>query len=80
VASDVNEAALKQIAKDVEGFSGRQISKMMASVQGAVYGSASAEVGLYKWNAVVTHSLKRPISTLETPDYISPRLISTPMK
>jgi hypothetical protein len=34
----IDEKVIKKIAKDINGFSGREIAKLMASVQGAVYG------------------------------------------
>lgn len=37
----VNEQLLRSAAERMEGFSGREIAKFMASVQAAVYGSAS---------------------------------------
>lgn len=40
VDSGVNDALLASAAKRMEGFSGREIAKFMASVQAAVYGSA----------------------------------------
>ena len=45
--------ALRKVAKDIEGFSGREIAKMMASVQGAVYGSAAPELTLSMLQSVV---------------------------
>lgn len=36
----VNKQLLEQAAAKMEGFSGREIAKFMASVQAAVYGSA----------------------------------------
>lgn len=38
----VNEGMLASAAARMEGFSGREIAKFMASVQAAVYGSAQA--------------------------------------
>lgn len=37
---DVDSAYLDSLAERLEGFSGRAISKLLISVQGAVYGSA----------------------------------------
>lgn len=42
VDSAMNEAVLASAAKRMEGFSGREIAKFMASVQAAVYGSPQA--------------------------------------
>lgn len=53
VSSDVTDAALKKVAEDVEGFSGREIAKMVASVQGAVYGSGAPELTLDVLRSVV---------------------------
>lgn len=36
---DLSEDAIREAAKKTEGFSGREIAKLMASVQAAVYGS-----------------------------------------
>ncbi|ERM94723.1 ATPase family AAA domain-containing protein 3 [Amborella trichopoda] len=36
---DINEDVIREAAKKTEGFSGREIAKLMASVQAAVYGS-----------------------------------------
>ncbi|KAF5738155.1 ATPase family AAA domain-containing protein 3-like [Tripterygium wilfordii] len=36
---DVSEEVIREAAKKTEGFSGREIAKLMASVQAAVYGS-----------------------------------------
>jgi ATPase family AAA domain-containing protein 3A/B len=38
----VDEALLASAASRMEGFSGREIAKFMASVQAAVYGSQAA--------------------------------------
>lgn len=37
----VNQQLLQSAAARMEGFSGREIAKLMASVQAAVYGSAT---------------------------------------
>ena len=41
-AADIDEAVLREVAARLEGFSGRAISKLMISAQGAAYGSAEA--------------------------------------
>lgn len=38
---DIDEAYLDALANRLDGFSGRAISKLLISVQGAVYGSSS---------------------------------------
>jgi ATPase family AAA domain-containing protein 3A/B len=38
----VDESLLDEAARAMEGFSGREIAKFMASVQAGVYGSAQA--------------------------------------
>ena len=57
VAADVDEKALKAVAKQTEGFSGREIAKMMASVQGEVYGSNAPELTLDILKGVVGHKV-----------------------
>ena len=42
VADDVDDAALREVARRTEGFSGRELAKCVASVQGAAYGSERA--------------------------------------
>ncbi len=42
VAQEVDQQLLQEAAAKMEGFSGREIAKFMASVQAAVYGSAAA--------------------------------------
>ena len=41
-AADIDDAVLGEVAARLEGFSGRAISKLMISAQGAAYGSAEA--------------------------------------
>ena len=53
VAPEVDDEALRKVAKDCEGFSGREIAKMIASVQGAVYGSGAPTLTLDVLNSVV---------------------------
>jgi ATPase family AAA domain-containing protein 3A/B len=53
----VDDAAMREVAKRTEGFSGREIAKMMASVQGAVYGSAVAELSRETLFAVVAQKV-----------------------
>ena len=50
-------AALKAVAEQTEGFSGREIAKMMASVQGEVYGSNAPELTLDILRGVVSHKV-----------------------
>ena len=38
IRDDLSDDALREAAKKTEGFSGREIAKLMASVQAAVYG------------------------------------------
>lgn len=38
IVKDVSEDVIREAAKKTEGFSGREIAKLMASVQAAVYG------------------------------------------
>lgn len=53
----IDDAAMREVAKRTEGFSGREIAKMMASVQGAVYGSAVAELSRETLFAVVAQKV-----------------------
>ena len=57
VSADVDDAALKAVAEQTEGFSGREIAKMMASVQGEVYGSNAPELTLDILRGVVSHKV-----------------------
>ena len=38
----MSEEVLREAARKMEGFSGREVAKFMASVRGAVYGSAES--------------------------------------
>ena len=58
VAPDVDDASIVTAAKKAEGFSGREIAKMMASVQGAVYGSGDAVLTAETFEAVVAYKVK----------------------
>lgn len=44
VDAGVNQQLLEAAAKRMEGFSGREIAKFMASVQAAVYGTAAGSL------------------------------------
>ena len=57
VDPSIDDAAMREVAKRAEGFSGREIAKMMASVQGAVYGSAVAELSRETLFAVVAQKV-----------------------
>lgn len=57
VDAAIDDAAMREVAKRTEGFSGREIAKMMASVQGAVYGSTVAELSRETLFAVVAQKV-----------------------
>jgi ATPase family AAA domain-containing protein 3A/B len=44
VAEDVTDSLMDDVARQTEGFSGRELAKLMASVQAAVYGRTDALV------------------------------------
>jgi ATPase family AAA domain-containing protein 3A/B len=58
VAPEVDETLVAAAAKKAVGFSGREIAKMMASVQGAVYGSGDAVLTAETFEAVVAYKVK----------------------
>lgn len=47
------EESISDVAKQTEGFSGRQLAKLAASVQGAVFGSKDAQLTPHLLQAVV---------------------------
>ncbi len=53
----VDERVLEEAASAMEGFSGREIAKFMASVQAAVYGSAQAVLTPELFREVLAHKL-----------------------
>ena len=47
VAEGVNESLLREVALDTEGFSGREISKLVIAWQAAAYGTAEAKLDAF---------------------------------
>ncbi|KAL2636156.1 hypothetical protein R1flu_007635 [Riccia fluitans] len=56
-ASGITEEIFRLAASKIEGFSGREIAKLMASVQGAVYGSVSTVLTPEKFIEVVDYKI-----------------------
>ncbi|XP_047327708.1 ATPase family AAA domain-containing protein 3-like [Impatiens glandulifera] len=54
---DLNDDILKEAAAKTEGFSGREIAKLMASVQSAVYGSADCVLNPSLFREVVDYKV-----------------------
>ncbi|KAH7440894.1 hypothetical protein KP509_03G015300 [Ceratopteris richardii] len=54
---DITDDVLKEAAKKMEGFSGREIAKTMASVQGAVYGSKRAQLDADLFREVINYKV-----------------------
>lgn len=57
-ADGIDEEYWDALALRTEGFSGRAISKMMLSVQGAVYGRRDASLNLELLDTVVSRKIK----------------------
>ena len=53
----VQETCLKQAALATDGFSGRELAKLMASVQAACYGTADAKLTRQLFDRVVAAKL-----------------------
>uniref|UniRef100_A0A7I4E407 AAA+ ATPase domain-containing protein n=1 Tax=Physcomitrium patens TaxID=3218 RepID=A0A7I4E407_PHYPA len=53
----ITEEVLREAAEKTEGFSGREIAKLMASVQGAVYGSQSSVLDADTFREVVDYKV-----------------------
>jgi len=58
VDSQVSENELKETAKRLDGFSGREISKLMISVQAHMFGSGKNCLEKDLYESVVRHSVK----------------------
>ena len=56
--STVDEHLMKEVAKHTKGFSGRQLAKLAASVQGAVFGSQDAALTPERLREVVKIKVK----------------------
>ncbi|BBN03971.1 ATPase family AAA domain-containing protein 3A/B [Marchantia polymorpha subsp. ruderalis] len=56
-ASGITDEIFRVAAEKIEGFSGREIAKLMASVQGAVYGSISTTLTPEKFIEVVDYKI-----------------------
>lgn len=54
---DMTDDVLREAARKIEGFSGREIAKLMASVQAAVYGSPNCVLDSRLFNEVVDYKV-----------------------
>lgn len=54
---DVSDEVIREAAKRTEGFSGREIAKLMASVQAAVYGSPDCVLDSQLFNEIVDYKV-----------------------
>ncbi|XP_045817386.1 ATPase family AAA domain-containing protein 3C [Trifolium pratense] len=54
---DISEDVLKEAAKKTEGFSGREIAKLMASVQAAVYGRPDCSLDSKLFKEIVDYKV-----------------------
>ncbi|GAU18525.1 hypothetical protein TSUD_233970 [Trifolium subterraneum] len=57
VIKDLSEDVLKEAAKKTEGFSGREIAKLMASVQAAVYGRPDCSLDSQLFKQIVDYKV-----------------------
>ncbi|OWM74607.1 ATPase family AAA domain-containing protein 3-like [Punica granatum] len=55
---DVSDEVIREAAKKTEGFSGREIAKLMASVQAAIYGSPDCVLDSQLFNEVVDYKVR----------------------
>ena len=55
----VQETCLKRAAKVTDGFSGRELAKLMASVQATAYGTPNAMLTSTAFDSVVQSKLKQ---------------------
>lgn len=58
-ASDVNEAYLRDVARRIDGFSGRDIDQFIAEVRLATYRSGNLEVTREVFDYVITEKIKQ---------------------
>lgn len=49
----LDDSMLLEAAKQTEGFSGRELAKLVASMQAAVYGSAQPVLTVEMWQRVI---------------------------
>ena len=54
----ITEDVIREAARKMDGFSGREIAKTLASVQGAVYGSKRAELDADLFMEVINYKVK----------------------
>lgn len=54
---DISEDVLREAAKKTEGFSGREIAKLMASVQAAVYGRPDCTLDSQLFREIVDYKV-----------------------
>lgn len=57
----ISPQMLQDAARKTEGFSGRELAKLMASMQAAVYGSAKAVLTHQMWNQVVDMKVREHV-------------------
>lgn len=57
VIKGISDDVIREAAAKTEGFSGREIAKLMASVQAAVYGSKDCELGSDLFREVVDYKV-----------------------
>ncbi|XP_074584472.1 uncharacterized protein LOC141840395 [Curcuma longa] len=72
VIKGISDEVIREAAAKAEGFSGREIAKLMASVQAAVYGSKDCELNSELFREVVDykvaeHQQRRKLAGSETP-------------
>lgn len=54
----LDDSMLLQAAKQTEGFSGRELAKLVASMQAAVYGSAQPVLTVEMWQRVINMKVR----------------------
>ncbi|XP_043710979.1 ATPase family AAA domain-containing protein 3-like isoform X2 [Telopea speciosissima] len=57
IVKDISEDVIREAARKTEGFSGREIAKLMASVQAAVYGRPDCVLDSQLFNEVVDYKV-----------------------
>lgn len=57
VVKDMTEDGLRDAARKMEGFSGREIAKLMASIQAAVYGSLDCVLDSHLFMEIVDYKV-----------------------
>ena len=54
----LDDSMLLEAAKQTEGFSGRELAKLVASMQAAVYGSAQPVLTIETWQRVINMKVR----------------------